>query len=213
MKRKIIIYGYAREGSKDKEAQMQRTALHKAGIAPENLFVDQAAERGKLRQLMECIQPGDVLVIKALRQLGYNYQEIWDEWNTFSNILGAHIRVLDMALLDTSAKIKHDSFVSDLFLQIISFAAQQERANIKRRQAEGIAYARSQGKHLGRPRIPKPLNFNEVYGQWRSGEISAEEAMVRLSLKRSTFERFVKERKEELKKEIEQKKEAEQKAS
>jgi len=156
---------------------------------------------------MERIQLGDLLVIKSLGQLGYNYQEILDEWQILTNTLGAHIRVLDIPLLDTSVKIKHvsDSFTSDLFLQVISFAAQQERAYIKRRQAEGIAYAKSQGRHLGRPRIPKPFNFDDIYDQWRSGGVSAEEAMIRLSLKRSTFERFVKERKEELKKETEEK--------
>ena len=199
-------YGYAREASKDKKAEAQLIALREIGISPENLFVDQANERWKLKQLTECIQPGDVLVIKSLRQLGYNYQEILDEWNALTT-LGAHIRVLDLPLLDTSVKVEleYDSFISDLFLQIISFAVQQEQAYIKRRQAEGIAYARSQGKHLGRPRIPKPLNFDEIYDQWRAGGISAEEAMVRLGLKRSTFERFVKERKEELKKEPERK--------
>ena len=200
-------YGYARKGSKDKKAEIQLTILQEAGILPENIFVDEPSEREKFRQLMDCIQPGDVLVIKNLRQLGYNYQEILNEWKTFVNALGADIRVLDLTLLDTSIKRKHigDSFISDLFLEIISFVAQQEREHIKHRQAEGIAYAKLQGRHLGRPRIPKPIHFNEMYDKWRSGGISAEEAMARLSLKRSTFERFVKERKEELKKATEQK--------
>ena len=200
-------YGYARKGSKDKEAEVQVTALREAGILPENLFVDEPSERGKFRQLMSCIQPGNVLVTKSLRQLGYNYQEILNEWRTLVNALGADIRVLDLALLDTSVKRKHigDSFISDLFIEIITFVAQQERSHIKQRQAEGIAYAKLQGRHLGRPRIPKPINFNEMYDKWRSGAASAEETMTRLGLKRSTFERFVKERKEELKKATEQK--------
>jgi len=200
-------YGYARETSKDKKAQEQLTALYEAGVSPENMFVDQPAEREKLEKLMHCIKPNDLLVIKSLSQLGYNYQEILNEWQVLSNTLGANIRVLDTPLLDTSIKMKRvsSSFISDLFMQIVSFAAQLERAYIKRRQAEGIAYAKSQGRHLGRPRIPKPIHFNEVYDQWRSGGVSAEEAMIRLSLKRSTFERFVKERKIELKKETEQK--------
>jgi len=200
-------YGYARETSKDKKAHEQLTALYEAGISPENIFVDQPAERDKLDQLMKCIKPNDLLVIKSLSQLGYNYQEILNEWKELSDELKANIRVLDTPLLDTSNKMKRvsSSFISDLFLQIVTFAAQLERAYIKRRQAEGIAYAKSQGRHLGRPRIPKPIHFNEVYDQWRSGGVSAEEAMIRLSLKRSTFERFVKERKIELKKETEQK--------
>ena len=212
--RQQIKYGYARKSSKDKEAEAQLAALLETGISQENIFVDQPSERENLKQLTDRIQAGDVLVVKSLRQLGYSYQEILNEWTTFTSMLGAHVRVLDMELLDTSVKRKYisGSFTSDLFLQIISFAAQQERANIKQRQAEGIAYAKLQGRHLGRPRIPKPVNFDEMYDRWRAGGISAEQLMVQLNLKRSTFERFVKERKEELKKE-ELKKEAEKKAS
>ena len=185
-------YGYARKTSKDREAENQLKAIREAGISSENIYVDQPIEKEKLRRLADRIHPGDVLVIKSLCQLGYNYTEILDEWTELSNKLGAHIRVLDIEL-DTSIEKKHigDSFVSDLFQQIISFVAQQERDHIKRKQADGIAYAKSIGKHLGRPRIPKPLKFNDLYDMWRAGVISADEAMRRLNLKRSTFERFV----------------------
>ena len=198
-----IKYGYTRKTSKDREVEVHLRALQEAGISPENIFVDQPAEREKFKQLTDRIKPGDLLVIKSLSHLGYSYKEILNEWATVTGILNAHIRVLDIEFLDTSVMRKNvnGTFVSDFFLQIISFAAQQERINIKQRQAEGIAYARSQGKHLGRPRILKPVNFNETYDRWRAGVISAEEAMVQVCLKRSTFERLVKERKEELKKE------------
>ena len=196
-------YGYVRKTSKDKEAESQLSALHEAGISPDNIFVDQPAEKKKFKLLADYIKTGDVLVVKSLCQLGDSYGEILNEWKTITSTLSAHIRVLDIELLDTSVKKEcvSGSFISDFFLQIISFIAQQERIHIRQRQAEGIEYARSQGKHLGRPRIPKPINFNEIHDQWRAGIISAEEAMVQLDLKRSTFERFVKERKEELRKE------------
>ncbi|MCL2009556.1 MAG: recombinase family protein [Synergistaceae bacterium] len=205
-----IEYGYARKSSRDKEATIQLTALKEAGIPPGNIFVDRPAEREKFKQLADRIQPGDVLVLKSLCQLGYNYQEILNEWTTFTGPLGAHIKVLDADLLDTSVEREDisGSFVSDIFVQIISFAAQQERALIKRRQAEGIAYAKAQGRHMGRPRIPKPPKFNELYDRWRTGIISAEEAMSQMNLKRSTFERFVKERKEELKRAAEEREKA-----
>jgi len=200
-----IEYGYARGFSKDKEAAIQLSALQEAKILRENIFVDQAGEKEKLKKLTNNLQAGDLLVIKSLSQLGYTCNEILNEWTTITNTMGAHIRVLDMNLVDTSVKRKtiSDSFVTELVLQIMTFVAQQERDHIRQRQAEGIAYARAQGRHLGRPRIPKPINFNYMYDQWRAGVISAEEAMAKMSLKRSTFERFVKERKEELKRGIE----------
>jgi len=200
-----VKYGYARESRKDKKANMQLVALREAGISPENIFVDQPSEREKFKELMERIKPGEVLVIKNLCQLGYNYHEILNEWKSITNMLNANVQVLDIELLDTSVERKEQAngaFISELFMQVIFFVAQQERNYIKHRQAEGIAYAKSQGRHLGRPRIPKPENFNEVCDIWRGGIISAEEAMIQLGLKRSTFERFVKERKEELRKEV-----------
>ena len=199
--KQLIRYGYARRTSRDRKAEAQLSALHEAGILPENIFVDQPAEKEKLNQLRDCAKPGDILVVKSLSQLGYSYKEILDEWVNITGTQGVYIQVLDIELLDTSVKKKHvdGTFISDLFLQIISFAAQHERDRIKQKQAEGIAYAKSQGKHLGRPRIPKPENFDETYDQWRAGVISAEEAIIQVRLKRSTFERLVKERKEELK--------------
>ena len=124
-------------------------------------------------------------------------------------------RRLTVPLLDTNTKTDQisEAFVSELFMQTVSFAsfaAHLERAYVKRRQAEGIANARSQGKHMGRPRIPKPMNFNELYDLWRAGGITALEAMYRMKLKRSTFERFVKERKEELRIASEPKNDSEQ---
>jgi len=199
-------YGYARESSKDKKAVAQLTALRGVGIPQENTFVDLANERERFVELTELLRSGDMLVIKSLSQLGYNYQEMLKEWKTLTEEQGCHIKVLDLELLDTSIEKKEakDSFVSELFQQIIAFVAQQERNYIRQRQAEGIANARIQGRHLGRPRIPKPEIFNEIYDIWRAGVISAEEAMIRLGLKRSTFERFVKERKEELRKELQE---------
>jgi len=201
--RQQVRYGYARESRKDKKASSQLLALGGAGLSPDNIFVDQATEKDKFKQLTERVQPGDVLVIKSLSQLGYNYQEILNEWKEFTDTRNAHIQVLDIEFLNTSIEKKQvdRSFISDFFSQVISFVAQQEREYIKQRQADGIANAKAQGRHLGRPRIPKPASFDEVYDIWRAGVISAEEAMVRLSLKRSTFERFVKERKEELRNE------------
>jgi DNA invertase Pin-like site-specific DNA recombinase len=195
-------YGYARMSSKDQKAEEQVKALKGTGIAPKNIFVDNPGEKEKFHLLKDSMSQGDVLVVNNLSQLGYTYNEILKTWVALTKEHDAHIRVLDMDLLDTTIKRKGlpESFVSDLFLQVITFISEQERAYIKRKQAEGMALAKERGKHLGRPSIPKPENFNEMYDRWRSGEISAIEAMILMGLKRSTFERFVKERKGELKK-------------
>ena len=200
----MVKYGYAKKSSKesnDKEAEIQLAALLEAGISPENIYVDNTTEKEKYKQLINCINPGDVLVVKSLHQLGYTYSEIATEWKTLTSTLNAHVQVLDIRFLDTSIKMKcvSGSFISDLFVQIISFAAQREKILNRQKQAEGIASAKSKGKHLGRPLIPKPIDFDEIYDMWRAKKITFEQAMARLNLKRSTFERFIRSRKEELK--------------
>lgn len=153
--------------------------------------------------LKRSIRAGDTLFVTSLDRLGRNKQAILNEWQwLIENKI--HIVVLDMPLLDTR-KYENLSGVGDLVvnlvLQILSWLAEQERTNIKQRQKEGIASAKSRGVKFGRPPVQKPKNFDTVYKQWKNGEITATKAMQELGLKRNTFYRFVKEQ-EEIKEKI-----------
>jgi DNA invertase Pin-like site-specific DNA recombinase len=196
------MFGYARVSSREQNCGRQSEALKKAGVKQDRIYVDHCSgknfEREQYQALKARLKRGDILIVKSIDRLGRNYNEILAEWKSVTKDIEAHIRVLDLPLLDT-AKTSKDltgTFISDIVLQILSYVAEQERVNIRQRQAEGIALAKAQGRHMGRPIIPKPSNFDKVYEKWRAGHIPATKALRLTGLKRSTFDRFVREKKQ-----------------
>lgn len=193
------IHGYARVSSKEQNEARQINAFKELGISDRDIYVDKVSgksfDRPEYRRLLNAIRKGDLVVILSLDRLGRNYTEIQEQWRYISDELGADIRVLDMPLLDT--RTNRDTidrqFISDLVLQILSYVAAKERDNIKIRQAQGIANAKMQGVHMGRPRIERPSQWAEIYAQWKDKKITAKAAMQILNLKANTFYKFVNE--------------------
>ncbi len=192
-----MIYGYIRVSSKDQNEDRQMVAMEGAGVKKENIFVDKQSgknfERVMYQKLWRKLKVEDVLIVKSIDRLGRNYEEILEQWRLITKHKGANIVVLDMPLLDTRAK-KEDltgMFISDLVLQILSYVAETERANIRQRQAEGIAAAKKRGVHLGRPPKDIPHNFNEIRSRQVDNEISREVAASLLGVSRATYERWI----------------------
>lgn len=187
------VYGYARVSSKDQNQGRQIEALRDVGVAIDHIFTDMASgkdfDREEYKKLKAILIKGDILIIKSIDRLGRNYNEILQEWKTITKDLEAHIKVIDLPLLDTTQNGKDltGTFIVDLVLQILSYVAEQERVNIRQRQAEGIALAKAEGRHLGRPRAKRPARFDEVYEKWSRKEIPLEIALKMLGLKRTTF--------------------------
>ncbi len=172
------VYGYIRVSSADQNEARQRLALREKGVAPGCIYADRRSgkdfEREGYQKLVRRLRPGDLLYIASIDRLGRNYQEVQEQWRLLTKEKGVDICVMDMPLLDTrQGRDLMGTFIADLVLQILSFVAQSERENIKKRQAEGIAAARARGQRLGRP--PKPLseNFEVVRGQWQAGQLTA----------------------------------------
>ena len=194
------LLGYARVSTKEQNEDRQVQALLDYGVKEENIFVDKKSgkdfdrtEYKFVKELLKRTQE-NVLVIKSIDRLGRNYKEILKEWQELTHNLGVDIVVLDMPLLDTTKyKDLLGTFISDLVLQVLSFVAEQERTNIKERQAEGIKIAKEKGKKFGRPVIKRPDNFEQEYRKWKNGEQTAKTTMERLDLKRGKFYMFVKE--------------------
>lgn len=197
-------YGYARVSSKEQNLARQIKELRAAGIEERNILTDKQSGKDFNRKSYNLLvgtdstapllRQGDLLTVYSIDRLGRNYNEIMKQWQYITQEIKADIRVLDMPLLDTrsNGNSLDSRFVADFVLQILSYVAEKERENIKARQAQGIAVAREQGKHLGRPRATFPDNWNEVYPQWKNKKITAVEAMERMSLKRNTFYNLVK---------------------
>jgi DNA invertase Pin-like site-specific DNA recombinase len=172
--------------------------MQEAGVDERFILIDKQSGKDfkhpQYQILKNALREGDLLIIKSIDRLGRNYKEILKEWQTITQDIKADIRVLDMALLDTTLhKDLLGSFISDLILQVLAYVALQERDNIKQRQAEGIAIAKTQGKHLGRPKAEMPKDFESIYKEWKDGNITAKKAMIKLGLKTTTFYKLVKE--------------------
>jgi len=194
------IHGYARVSSKDQNADRQVNALKEFGIADRDIYIDKISgntnNRPELDRLLNVIRKGDLVVVLSIDRLGRDYILIQQVWKHITMELEADIKVLDMPLLDTRVNEHNlDSrFISDLVLQILSYVAEKERKNIKKRQMEGIANALAKGRAVGRPKATYPDNWTEVYDLWyNKKEITAKVAMERTGLKRNTFYKFGKE--------------------
>lgn len=197
-------YGYIRVSSKEQNEARQLDALHEQGIADSNIYLDKQSgkdfNRPKYKTLYKKLKKGDVLYIKSIDRMGRNYDEIIQEWRRITRFREADIVVLDMPLLDTRrGKDLMGTFLSDIVLQVLSFVAENERTNIKQRQAEGIAAAKARGVKFGRPSLPIPENFYQMCKEWRDGKIKIEEAARSCNMCQKTFySKAVKYEKEQL---------------
>ncbi|MGN0628864.1 MAG: recombinase family protein [Oscillospiraceae bacterium] len=193
------IYGYVRVSSTDQNEERQLVAMREKEVPEENIYLDKQSgkdfDRPKYKKLVKKLCPGDLLYILSIDRLGRNYEEIQKQWRFLTKEKQADICVIDMPLLDTrNGKDLMGTFIADLVLQILSFVAQTERENIKKRQSEGIAAARARGAVFGRPRLREPENFNEIAEEIKKGRMTAAKAAELCGMSKSTFYRRMREK-------------------
>lgn len=194
----MSTYGYVRVSSREQNEDRQLDALRGMEIAKRNIFIDKQSgkdfERPQYKRLVRKVKREDLIYIKSIDRLGRNYSEIQEQWRFLTKEKGADIVVLDMPLLDTRrGKDLMGTFLSDIVLQVLSFAAENERTNIRQRQAEGIAAAKARGVRFGRPQINMPEYFGKTVRSWERKEITVEEAVRRCGVSESTFYRRLRE--------------------
>lgn len=187
-----MTYAYIRVSTKDQNEDRQLLALHDLHIPPQNIYLDKQSgkdfHRPAYQKLLKKLKKDDLLYIKSIDRLGRNYEEIQNQWRILTKEKGIDIVVLDMPLLDTRrGKDLVGTFLSDIVLQVLSFVAENERTNIKQRQAEGIAAAKLRGVQFGRPTKPLPDNFESICQQWKEGTITGIAAAEKCGMSRSTF--------------------------
>ena len=193
----MILIGYARVSTINQNEDRQIQELIKYGVEEKSIYIDKQSgkdfHRPSYMKMLKRLKKGDVLVVKSIDRLGRNYREIQEEWRIITHKRNADIVVLDMPLLDTTrSKDLLGTFIADLVLQLLSFVAENERMNIRQRQAEGIAAAKNICVKFVRPPIPKPYNFDEIYKLLKDKKITARNAAENCDLTIDTFYRMVK---------------------
>ena len=186
------VYGYMRVSSKEQNEDRQRIALKEMGVPEKNIYMDKQSgkdfERTQYKRLLRKLNENSVLYIKSIDRLGRNYWELNEQWRIITKEKQADIVVIDMPLLDTRReKNLLGTFISDIVLALLSYVAENERTNIKQRQAEGIAAAKARGVRFGRPPLPIPENFYQMHKDWRAGKITIEEAARACNMCSKTF--------------------------
>lgn len=186
------IYAYVRVSTKEQNEDRQLLAIKELKIDRKRVFVDKQSgkdfERPQYQKMVKRLKKDDILFIKSIDRLGRDYAEILEQWRILTKEKGIDIVVLDMPLLDTRhGKDLMGTFLSDIVLQILSFVAENERTNIKQRQAEGIAAAKARGVRFGRPPKPLPIEFHNIYQKWKNGKITGIAAAKACKMPMSTF--------------------------
>lgn len=191
-------YGYVRVSSTDQNEERQISALREKQILQKNIYKDKQSgkdfERPQYKKMLKRLKAGDLLYILSIDRLGRNYKEIQNQWRILTKEIGVDICVIDMPLLDTrNGKDLMGTFIADLVLQILSFVAQSERENIRKRQSQGIAAAKKRGVRFGRPEKPIPEGFAETVKLWEKKEIDIKAVLEMCGLKEATFYRRLRE--------------------
>lgn len=193
------VYGYVRVSSFDQNEERQMIELRNKNVSENNIYKDKQSgkdfDRPQYKRLIKKLKKGDLLYILSIDRLGRNYEEIQKQWRLLTKEIGIDICVIDMPLLDTrQGKDLMGTFIADLVLQILSFVAQNERENIRKRQAQGIAAAKKRGIKFGRPEINVPKDFESIISLKNNREIKTKEALKLCNMSRSTFYRKLKEK-------------------
>lgn len=186
------ILGYMRVSSREQNEDRQRAALLEMGVPESNIYVDKLSgkdfNRSQYKKMLRKLDKDTVLFVKSIDRLGRNYADLNEQWRIITKEKGADIVVIDMPLLDTRReKNLLGTFISDIVLALLSYVAENERINIKQRQAERIAVAKAKGVKFGRPPRPIPDNFYEVYQQWKAKKITLKQAASLCEMPETTF--------------------------
>lgn len=194
-----MVYGYARVSSTEQNLDRQILALEKY-ISRENIVTDKASGKDTERDGYQALKgrfglrEGDTLYITSLDRLSRNKEDIKKELRWFQE-KKVRVKILDLptSLIDVPEGQEWIlEMVENILIEVLSSIAEQERLTIRKRQREGLEAARWKGKHLGRPRLQIPDDFEEIYIRWKEKELTAKKAAELLGMSRTHFYRQVK---------------------
>ena len=191
-------YGYIRVSTREQNEDRQLIAMAEAHVPADSIYMDKLSgkdfNRPQHQRLVKKLKSGNLVYIKSIDRLGRNYQEIIEQWRIITKEKQADIVVLDMPLLDTRrGKDLLGTFISDIVLQLLSFVAENERVNIRQRQAEGIAAAKARGVRFGRPTKAAPAEFAKLVAAWERKQKPLSDLLGQCGMSEATFYRQLRE--------------------
>ena len=190
-------YAYIRVSTKEQSIDRQLLALEPYQIKKKNIYCDYQSgkdfDRPAYQRMIKKLKPGDLLIVKSIDRLGRDYEEIIEQWRYITKEIKSDIKVIDMPLLDTTlSKDLLGTFIADLVLQVLSFAAENERENIKQRQREGIDAAQARGVRFGRPSVKISPEVEHTILKYMQKKLPLQEALRQSGLSQGTFYRTMK---------------------
>ena len=194
----MSVYGYVRVSSTDQNEDRQMVEMRRVGVEENMIYIDKQSgkdfNRQSYKKLLRKLKKGDLLYVLSIDRLGRNYEDIQSQWRYLTREKEIDISVIDMPLLDTrNGKDLMGTFLADIVLQVLSFVAQNERENIRKRQAQGIAAAKARGYKFGRPVKNAPDDFGDIVRRWEDGDIKVYEAAEMCGMSEATFYRRLRE--------------------
>ena len=191
-------YYYARVSTKEQNLDRQLSAFYALGATDREIITDKESgkdlERTGYQALKNAIlRRGDTLIVKSLDRLSRSKTDIHNELQYFKEN-GIRLKVIDLPTTMMDLPEGQEwvfEMVNNILIEVLGTIAEQERENIRKRQAEGIEAAKQNGKKLGRPSLVFPANWDSVYTSWKAGEITAKTAMEQTGTKRTSFYKLV----------------------
>ncbi|PGW47232.1 resolvase [Bacillus thuringiensis] len=194
-----INFGYIRVSTKEQNLDRQYKALESYVTDVKYIYSDKASgkdmEREGFQNMLKAMREGDTLYIKSIDRLGRNKQQIKDYLEYFKKE-GIRVKIIDLPTTMQDVPAGQEwviDMINNIIIEVYTSIAQQERETIKQRQSEGIAIAKEKGKHLGRPVMELPKEWDKLYKEWKDGKIKAVEFMDKVDMKKATFYKKVKE--------------------
>lgn len=188
------IFAYIRVSTREQNENRQLDSL--SGLKIDEIIIEKASGknftgREKYQQMKSQLRTGDLVIVKSIDRFGRNYAQICKEWESIIN-MGVDIQVLDMPILNTRDNQNGltGRLITDIVLKLLGYVAERERDNIKTRQAEGIASAKSRGVKFGRPVSELPKDFIRCYELYKQGLIKVKDVMSMCNIAKSTFYKY-----------------------
>lgn len=195
-------YACWRVSSNEQNEARQLAAFRNCGEEIDEIFGDKMSgksmDRPEYQRMVEKLEPGDLVIFSSLDRMSRSYDDTAKAWDYITKEKGADILILDMAeLLDTrKGKDLVGTLISDIVVKLLSYVAQTERENIKKRQTEGIAampvdengrkISKKTGRGFGRQE-KRPDNFSDVYARQQAGELTLMEALAEVGVGRTRW--------------------------